>query len=994
MSTEDLSTKKTETTSAILEDESPAFAWPTVVAVVVTHNPGVWLEECLKSLNAEKYPDLSTLIMDVSSEADVTERVAKTMPGAYVRKVEDDINFAETINEAVNSIEGATYVLICHDDVVLKTGSIAALVEEAFRSNASIVGPKIIDADRPDILLEVGGMIDRFGVPFNGIEPDEVDQGQHDGVRDVFYVSSATMLVRADLFRALGGFDPKCFPGAEDIDLAWRAHLVGARVLVQPDAVIKHHEASDRQRKSRTSAKAIVARHRMRAVLKNASKRSLMWIIPMAFILHSIEGIAFLFKLDPRRAFLLFKGWIWNIAHLKETRKARAEIQKTREVSDRDIANHQVGGSARIRRFFTFLLRNRQLKKISKASRAFSDNKYVRQTRESPIYFVAFIAYLVAIRSLITNGVGAVGQIQKWAPLNDQLEALTHGGLPVASDPMLSSTMSRLIAIVMTVICFGNYGLAQTLFIASLIPIGVQGLRLLLKDREIAPHAIAAGAITYALFGIGVFLFSIANFSAMILMAALPYFVRALSRQKIRQVGLSAAVMIAFVPSAIIICLILSLVFVVVGHQIEADALEFGRFKALRLRLKAVILSGALAALINVGLIVDSVRVIDRNTLGLSDTSRSLIEYLLPNTQITILLYMSIAISASALLICRNSRTSDIRVLAIAISFVVILMAGLILFAEPLIDLGAIYALAQMLTAISAALIVNAYEDELKIRTFGWAHILAALSLLAVLVGNVISAGVLVNGRYSLPSRSWAGQIVSEENERVLYLGNARFLPGQSILAPYQRSLSLSIKPDRTIMTQRIGPASSLDDDIRDIYSAIMNQETSHAGALFARMGIGTVVVPYALGPENDINTKYRDNVLLESLDAQVDLVRLKDRNGLIVYQNSALTKTYTPTTKVEPFSPVSIFNVDRANPTAQPQGKESVANKPLTWGVTLATSTLLFLCIVWPRRKRLIDSTSTSFAKVVAKTQSAKEKKALQSAEDDTREDSPEGES
>ena len=46
---------------------------------------------------------------------------------------------------------------------------------------------------------------------------------QHDSVRDVFYVTSAAMLVRADLLAALGGFDPATFPGAEDLNLCWRA---------------------------------------------------------------------------------------------------------------------------------------------------------------------------------------------------------------------------------------------------------------------------------------------------------------------------------------------------------------------------------------------------------------------------------------------------------------------------------------------------------------------------------------------------------------------------------------------------------------------------------------------------------------------------------------------------------------------------------------------------------------------------------------------------
>ena len=134
------------------------------------------------------------------------------------------------------AVEGATFLLFCHDDVVLGPDAVGIMVEEAYRSNAGIVGPKLVDYDHPDILLEVGMAVDHYGVPFSGIEPGEVDQEQHDAVRDVFYVSDAAMLVRADLFHELGGFDPATFPGSDDLDLCWRARLAGARVLVAPDA--------------------------------------------------------------------------------------------------------------------------------------------------------------------------------------------------------------------------------------------------------------------------------------------------------------------------------------------------------------------------------------------------------------------------------------------------------------------------------------------------------------------------------------------------------------------------------------------------------------------------------------------------------------------------------------------------------------------------------------------------------------------------------------
>ncbi len=50
--------------------------------------------------------------------------------------------------------------------------------------------------------------VDRIGHPASYVEEGEYDQGQHDAVRDVFYLPGGCQLVRADLFTTLGGFDP------------------------------------------------------------------------------------------------------------------------------------------------------------------------------------------------------------------------------------------------------------------------------------------------------------------------------------------------------------------------------------------------------------------------------------------------------------------------------------------------------------------------------------------------------------------------------------------------------------------------------------------------------------------------------------------------------------------------------------------------------------------------------------------------------------------
>src|SRR3954468_5083041 len=217
-------------------DEQPSAGAPPVVAVVVTRDPGPWFEEALAALEAQEYPNLSVLVVDAGGDHGLTARVASVLPGAFVRRAPGALGFGAAANEVLDVVEGASHFLFCHDDVAPSPDSVRVLVEEAFRSNAGIVTPKIVEWDAPDRLLAVGITVDKLAAPSSLVEPGELDQEQHDAVRDVFAGPSACMLVRADLFSTLGGFDVAMTGHGDDIDLCWRAQLAGARVVVVPGA--------------------------------------------------------------------------------------------------------------------------------------------------------------------------------------------------------------------------------------------------------------------------------------------------------------------------------------------------------------------------------------------------------------------------------------------------------------------------------------------------------------------------------------------------------------------------------------------------------------------------------------------------------------------------------------------------------------------------------------------------------------------------------------
>src|SRR5262249_10302336 len=158
------------------------------------------------SLADQDYPNLRVLVLDTGSTPDLAARVTLRLPRAFIRRAVAHPTYGGAANEALKLVEGAGFFCFMHGDVALDPNAIRLMVEETYRSNAGIVGPKVVEWDDPGRLLSAGVGVDKFGEPAPTVEVGELDQEQHDAVRDTFCLSTACILVRTDLFRAIGGF--------------------------------------------------------------------------------------------------------------------------------------------------------------------------------------------------------------------------------------------------------------------------------------------------------------------------------------------------------------------------------------------------------------------------------------------------------------------------------------------------------------------------------------------------------------------------------------------------------------------------------------------------------------------------------------------------------------------------------------------------------------------------------------------------------------------
>jgi hypothetical protein len=131
------------------------------------------------------------------------------------------------------------WLWLLHDDSAPAPDALELLLDAVDTGpSIGIAGCKQVTWHDPRRLRDVGFTTSRFGARVTGVDADDVDQGQLDHRSDVLAVSGAGMLVRRDVWDALGGPDPGV--GRDDLDLCRRAHQAGHRVVVVPRAVVAH----------------------------------------------------------------------------------------------------------------------------------------------------------------------------------------------------------------------------------------------------------------------------------------------------------------------------------------------------------------------------------------------------------------------------------------------------------------------------------------------------------------------------------------------------------------------------------------------------------------------------------------------------------------------------------------------------------------------------------------------------------------------------------
>jgi GT2 family glycosyltransferase/glycosyltransferase involved in cell wall biosynthesis len=252
-------TRDVRTATRMECDEAEALAWavaiaaepaasvftdavPDVSIVIPVYNQAPFTLACIDALLRHRTRYRFEILVGDDGSTDATQAaLSVAIPGVRHVRHAQNLGFVRNCNATATHARGRHLVFLNNDTLVLPGWLDELIGTLDANPDIGLAGSKLVYPDGR--LQECGAIVWRDGSAWNYGRLGDPRRPEFNYLRDVDYISGASIALRTELWSQLGGFDEAFVPAyAEDADLAFRVRDLGLRTVVQPLSQLLHFE--------------------------------------------------------------------------------------------------------------------------------------------------------------------------------------------------------------------------------------------------------------------------------------------------------------------------------------------------------------------------------------------------------------------------------------------------------------------------------------------------------------------------------------------------------------------------------------------------------------------------------------------------------------------------------------------------------------------------------------------------------------------------------
>lgn len=309
---------------------------PKLSITSVNYNGEKFIAACLDSIQKQTFQDFEMLIVDNASADCSAKIIEEKYPSIKLIKNDKNLGYCKAQNQAIRVSRGE-YILTLNLDLILERDFLEQMIK-AIESHSQIgsVAPKLFklkNGQKTKIIDSVGHLMEKNRNVKN-IGEGEPDHGQYDDPKFIFGVSGSAALHRRKMLEEIKWgdeyLDEDFVSGLDDIDIDWRAKLLGWKTYYCPQAV-GYHIRGGSTGKFSDQWRFYNYRNRYLMLIKNDSLTDI--LLDIHHLLLYELGMLFSMIIQ----FQIFRVVFDIICLLPKFLRKRRDLQSRRRVSEKEI---------------------------------------------------------------------------------------------------------------------------------------------------------------------------------------------------------------------------------------------------------------------------------------------------------------------------------------------------------------------------------------------------------------------------------------------------------------------------------------------------------------------------------------------------------------------------------------------------------------------------------------------------------------------------------